>query len=196
MIRGIEREAACFLSSYRCDCRWALWSWAIRIRQKLWQHGKTITGFDCATYPGAPSSFVTFQLALTKPTGWLSLLLSRKLFPQGCRCWQHSEWSSFVYCVAQERPSWQASSIPKAGSKWKHLWGLLLARRMASSQSQASYRANKYICQGKEYSANGCKGGKTQRSSLMLLNFILNKGGCYQCSRHWGWEHNIIGSCS
>lgn len=72
----------------------------------------------------------------------------------------------------------------KAGSKWKHLWGLLLARRMASSQSQASYRANKYICQGKEYSANGCKGGKTQRSSLMLLNFILNKGGCYQCSRH------------
>ena len=80
--------------------------------EKLWQWGKIITAFDCAPYPGAPSSFVTFQLALTKPTGWLSLLLSGKLFPQGCRCWQ-AQWMVQLYVlhVAQERPSWQALRI-------------------------------------------------------------------------------------
>lgn len=63
-------------------------------------------------YPGAPSSFVTDLLVLTKPTGWLSLILSSKLLPQSCQRLQPERLVPLcMFHMVWRRPSWQSLCV-------------------------------------------------------------------------------------
>lgn len=88
----------------------------------------TVRRFDFAEYPRAPSSFVTVHLALTKPTGCLSLLLHRKLFSQSCSVCS-PKWivRLGVFYMVWRRPSDRPKNqYGKATSQWECLWGILL----------------------------------------------------------------------
>lgn len=100
--------------------------------KRIW--GETIKGFDCTKYPGAPSSFVTVHLALTKPTGCLSLLLPSTLFSQTASVCSPSELFNFVYSTwPEEDPVERPCRSIHKGSKGMEISLSTLARHMGSS---------------------------------------------------------------